>query len=75
MIKIAIIGYGNIGRAVEEAVKTAPDMELAGIYHHNDNIDTINADVAVLCTPTRETPAYAERLIKRGIATASSNAV
>ena len=72
MIKIAIIGYGNIGRAVEEAVKTAPDMELAGIYHHNDNIDTINADVAVLCTPTRETPAYAERLIKRGIATVDS---
>ena len=72
MIKIAIIGYGNIGRAVEEAVKTAPDMELAGIYHHNDNIDTINADVAVLCTPTRETPAYAERIIKRGIATVDS---
>ena len=72
MNKIAIIGYGNIGRAVEEAVKTAPDMELAGIYHHNDNIDTINADVAVLCTPTRETPAYAERLIKRGIATVDS---
>ena len=72
MIKIAIIGYGNIGRAVEEAVKTAPDMELAGIYHHNDNIDTINADVAVLCTPTRETPAYAERLIKQGIATVDS---
>lgn len=72
MIKIAIIGYGNIGRAVEEAVKTAPDMELVGIYHHNDNIDTINADVAVLCTPTRETPTYAERLIKRGIATVDS---
>ncbi len=72
MIKIAIIGYGNIGRAVEEAVKTAPDMELAGIYHHNDNIDTINADVAVLCTPTRETPAYAERVIKQGIATVDS---
>ena len=72
MIKIAIIGYGNIGRAVEEAVKTAPDMELAGIYHHNDNIDAIKADVAVLCTPTRETPAYAERLIKQGIATVDS---
>ena len=72
MIKLAIIGYGNIGRAVEEAVKTAPDMELEGIYHHNDNIDTINAVVAVLCTPTRETPAYAERIIKRGIATVDS---
>ncbi len=72
MIKIAIIGYGNIGRAVEEAVNTAKDMELVGIFHHNDDLDTVEADVAVLCTPTRETPAYAERFIKRGIATVDS---
>ena len=72
MIRVAIIGYGNIGRAVEEAAKTAQDIELVGIYHHNDNLDAINADVAVLCTPTRETPAYAERLIKQGIATVDS---
>ena len=71
-IRVAIIGYGNIGRAVEEAAKAAPDIELVGIYHHNDNLDAINADVAVLCTPTRETPAYAERLIKQGIATVDS---
>lgn len=72
MIRVAIIGYGNIGRAVEEAAKTALDIELVGIYHHNDNLDAIDADVAVLCTPTRETPAYAERLIKQGIATVDS---
>lgn len=72
MIRVAIIGYGNIGRAVEEAAKTAQDIELVGIYHHNDNLDAIDADVAVLCTPTRETPAYAERLIKQGIATVDS---
>ena len=45
MIRVAIIGYGNIGRAVEEAAKTAQDIELVGIYHHNDNLDAINADV------------------------------
>lgn len=72
MIRVAIIGYGNIGRAVEEAAKTAQDIELVGIYHHNDNLDAIDADVAVLCTPTRETPAYAEHLIKQGIATVDS---
>ena len=36
MTKVAIIGYGNIGKAVEQAVLAAPDMTLAGIYHHND---------------------------------------
>ena len=48
MTKIAIIGYGNIGKAVEEAVKVSPDMELAGIYHHNDDLNQIKADVAVI---------------------------
>lgn len=70
--KIAIIGYGNIGRAVEQAVNTAEDMQLTGIYHHNDNLDTIDADVAILCTPTREVPAYAEKLLARGICTVDS---
>ena len=44
MMKVAILGYGNIGRAAEQAIKAAPDMELAGIYHHNDNLDDIQAD-------------------------------
>ena len=70
--KIAIIGYGNIGKAVEQAVNTAEDMQLTGIYHHNDNLDTIDADVAILCTPTREVPAYAEKLLARGICTVDS---
>ena len=59
MIKIAIIGYGNIGRAVENAVQASPDMVLTGIYHHNDNLTKIDADVAILCVPTREVPTYA----------------
>ena len=42
--RIALIGYGNIGRAAEQAIIAAPDMELAGIYHHNDSLDTIQAD-------------------------------
>ena len=27
--RIALIGYGNIGRAAEQAIIAAPDMELA----------------------------------------------
>ena len=70
--KIAIIGYGNIGKAVEQAVLAADDMQLAGIYHHNDNLDAIDSDVAALCTPTREVPAFAEKLLRKGISTVDS---
>ena len=70
--RIAIIGYGNIGQAVEQAVLAAEDLQLAGIFHHNDNLDNIDADVAALCTPTREVPAFAERLLQRGICTVDS---
>ncbi|MBO4655553.1 MAG: diaminopimelate dehydrogenase [Bacteroidales bacterium] len=72
MTKIAIIGYGNIGKAVEEAAKAAPDMELGGIYHHNDDLSDIQADVALLCTPTREVPTFAEKMLKAGISTVDS---
>ena len=70
--KVAIIGYGNIGRAVEQALQVADDMELVGIYHHNDDMNAVQADVAVLCTPTREVPAFAEKLLARGICTVDS---
>ena len=72
MIKIAILGYGNIGRAAEEAIKAAPDIELAGIYHHNDCLDGIDADVVLVCTPTREVQKFATLLAARGICTVDS---
>lgn len=72
MTKIAIIGYGNIGKAVEEAIKASPDMELTGIYHHNDDLSQIDADVALLCTPTREVPTFAEKMLQLGISTVDS---
>ena len=72
MIKVAILGYGNIGRAAEEAVKAASDMELAGIFHHNDCLDCIQADVVLLCTPTREVPTFAAILASKGICTVDS---
>ena len=72
MIRVAVLGYGNIGRAAEEAILAAPDMELAGIFHHNDCLDCINADVVLLCTPTREVPKFAATLAARGICTVDS---
>ena len=72
MIKVAILGYGNIGRAAEEAVKAAPDMQLTGIFHHNDCLDCIDADVILVCTPTREVQKFATVLAARGICTVDS---
>ena len=71
-MKIAILGYGNIGKAAEQAINAAPDMTLAGIYHHNDCLDCIDADVVLLCTPTREVQKFATILSARGICTVDS---
>jgi diaminopimelate dehydrogenase len=35
-IRIAIVGYGNIGRAVEIAVRQAPDMTMKAIFTRRD---------------------------------------
>ncbi len=35
-IKIAIAGYGNLGRGVEYAVENAPDMELVALFTRRD---------------------------------------
>lgn len=72
MIKVAILGYGNIGKYAEEAVKSAPDMALAGIYHHRDDLEAITADVVLLCTPTRAVEQFASFFAQRGICTVDS---
>jgi len=71
-IRVAILGYGNIGRAAEEAINAAPDLEFAGIYHHNDCLDCIDADAVLVCTPTREVQKFATVLAARGICTVDS---
>ncbi len=37
-IKIAVVGYGNIGKAVIEAISVASDMELIGLVRRNTNL-------------------------------------
>ncbi len=35
-IRIGIAGYGNLGRGVESALKSTPDMELKGVFTRRD---------------------------------------
>ncbi len=88
MVKAAIVGYGNIGKAVLEAVYAAPDFELVGVVRRSTSdipaelrdvtvVDDISKlpvkpDVAILCTPTRLVPEYAEKYLAMGINTVDS---
>ncbi len=38
-IKIGILGYGNLGKGVEKAVKQSPDVELEGVYTRRNPAD------------------------------------
>ena len=86
-IRAAIVGYGNIGKFVLDALNEAPDMEVAGIvrrsianipaeltsYQVVTDIHELNdVDVAILCTPTREVEKYAEVFLAEGINTVDS---
>ena len=73
-IRVAVFGYGNIGKAVEEAVSVTSDMTLAGIFHHDemDRLEASRPDVVLLGVPSREAPATAERLLEKGFNTVDS---
>lgn len=87
-IRVAIVGYGNIGKYAIDAVETAPDMELAGIVRRQgaenkpaeladitvvkDITELENVDVAILATPTRKVEEYAKKCLALGINTVDS---
>ncbi len=87
-IRVAVVGYGNIGKCAVEALEAAPDMEVAGIVrrsgrdncpreieHYNivcDINELEHVDVAILATPTRMVEQYALECIKQGINTVDS---
>ena len=87
-IRAAVVGYGNIGHYALEALEAARDFEVAGIvrrqgdkdkpltltpYEVVDDIAKLkNVDVAILATPTRSCPEYAERIVAKGINTVDS---
>ena len=87
-IRAAIVGYGNIGKSVLEALQASPDFEVAGVVRRsvsNDQpleltgievVDDIrklqDVNVAVLCSPTRSVPAQAKEILALGIHTVDS---
>lgn len=87
-IRAAVVGYGNIGRYSVQALEAAPDFEIAGIvrrqggsdkplelepYEVVDDITKLkDVDVAILATPTRLCPEYAEKITRLGISTVDS---
>ncbi|CVI73307.1 Meso-diaminopimelate D-dehydrogenase [Eubacteriaceae bacterium CHKCI004] len=48
-IRIGIMGYGNLGRGIECAVRQNPDMELAAVFTRRDpkTVSVLTEDVAV----------------------------
>lgn len=86
-IKVAIVGYGNIGRFALEAVQAAQDFELVGVVRRDinnvpeelQNITVTNdiktlgdVDVALLCSPTRAINELAKSILSLGINTVDS---
>ena len=87
-VRAAIVGYGNIGQYVLEALQAAPDFEIAGVvrragaenrpaelseYPVVKNIKELEGvDVAILCTPTRSVETYAKEIRALGINTVDS---
>lgn len=87
MKRIAIVGYGNIGRYTVDAVLASPDFEIAGIVRRDPSDRTDipvgipvvgsvkeleNVDVAILATPTRSVEQYAREILEMGINTVDS---
>ena len=87
-IKVAIVGYGNIGQYALQAVEAAPDMECLGIVRRSGaenkpaeladypvvkNIKELEGvQVAILATPTRKVEEYAKECLALGINTVDS---
>ncbi|MDD4712656.1 MAG: diaminopimelate dehydrogenase [Bacteroidales bacterium] len=87
-IRAAIVGYGNIGKYVLEAIQTSPDFEVAGIVRRTikaespkelagisvvtDIRELDHVDVAFLSTPTRSVEEHAKEILALGINTVDS---
>lgn len=81
-VRAAIVGYGNIGHYVLEALQAAPDFEIAGVVRRagaenkpeelanyavvKDIKELEGVEVAILCTPTRSVREIRERIFGNG---------
>lgn len=87
-IRVAVVGYGNVGRSAAQAIMAAPDMELCGIVRTTlapsklpefpsvPVVGTIweldKVDVAILCSPSRNIKDSAIPILEKGISTVDS---
>ncbi|MBR6814818.1 MAG: diaminopimelate dehydrogenase [Alistipes sp.] len=86
-IRAAVVGYGNIGKYVIEALEAAEDFEVAGVVRRASSLGSSlelkypvvssleelgRVDVAILCTPSRLVEKSAEAALKLGISTVDS---
>jgi len=87
-IKVAIVGYGNIGRYALEAVEASKDIECAGVIRRSGSAEGFpelagykvtsdvkelgKVDVAILATPSRKVRETAEKYLSLGINTVDS---
>lgn len=86
-IRAAVVGYGNIGKYVVEALQSASDFEIVGIVRRDaanipaelkeykvvSDISRLKeVDVALLCTPTRSVEQFAILCLELGINTVDS---
>lgn len=87
-IRAAVVGYGNIGKSVVEALQTAPDFEIAGVIRRNgaenkpaelaayevvkDITELKDVDVAIVASPTRQVEVQAKKILALGINTVDS---
>lgn len=86
-IRAAVVGYGNIGKYVVEALEAASDFEIAGIVRRASSVaaagesaypvvssleELADVDVAILCTPSRLVEQSAVTALKLGISTVDS---
>jgi diaminopimelate dehydrogenase len=87
-IRAAVVGYGNIGKSVVEALQAASDFEIAGIIRRNgaenkpaelasyevvkDIADLKDVDVAIVASPTRQVEEQAKKVLALGINTVDS---
>lgn len=62
MIRIGIMGYGNLGRGVECAIRQSPDMELAAIFTRRspDSLHTLTEGTPVL--PAEQAEKYKDSI-------------
>ncbi len=60
-MKIAIYGYGNLGKGVECAVTAAPDAELIGIFTRRDP-SAVTPHTPVPVYPAGDLPLYKDRI-------------